>query len=80
MSKDSEISVLPSTLCWSAEPLKVELKVKMISTACFITYLFEWISDFEHVVEWTVKDSLKDSLETMKLHWLTARLEHAGEI
>ncbi len=41
---------------------------------------------FERVVEWTDKDLLKDSLlpppcgETMKLHWLTARLEHAGEI
>ncbi len=34
-------SVLTSTICWSAEPLKVALKVKMISTACFITYL-EW--------------------------------------
>ncbi len=27
-------SVLASTLCWSAEPLKVALKVKMISAAC----------------------------------------------
>ncbi len=27
-------SVLTSTLCWSAEPLKVALKVKMISAAC----------------------------------------------
>ncbi len=44
-------SVLASTLCWSAEPLKVALKVKMISTACFITYL-EWISVFERVFEW----------------------------
>ncbi len=41
---------------------------------------------FERVVEWTDKDLLKDSLlpppcgETMKLHWLTARLEHTGEI
>ncbi len=37
-------SVLVSTHCWSAEPLKVVLKVKMISTACIITYIFEWIS------------------------------------
>ncbi len=41
---------------------------------------------FERAVEWTIKDSLKDSLlplpcgEIMKLHWLTACLEHAGEI
>ncbi len=49
----------------------------MISTACFITYFFEWISAFELAVEWTVKDSLKDSLLP---HWLTARLEPAGEI
>ncbi len=27
-------SVLTSTLCWSAEPLKVALKVKMITAAC----------------------------------------------
>ncbi len=27
-------SVLASTLCWSAEPLKVAIKVKMISAAC----------------------------------------------
>ncbi len=79
-------SVLASTHCWSAEPIKVALKSKMISTACFITSLFEWISVFERVVEWTIKDSLKDSLlpppcgATMKLHWLTACLEHAGEI
>ncbi len=44
------------------------------------------ICAFELAVEWTVKDSLKDSLlslpcgEDMKLHWLTASLEHAGEI
>ncbi len=42
-------SVLTSTLCWSAEPLKVALKVKMISAALHIiiniTYL-EWISVF----------------------------------
>ncbi len=44
------------------------------------------IQPFERAVEWTVKDSLKDSLlpppcgEAMKLHWLTARLEHAGQI
>ncbi len=31
MSKESEISVLASTVCWSAETLKVVLKVKMIS-------------------------------------------------
>ncbi len=36
---------------------------------------------FERVVEWTDKDLLKNSLlpphcgDTMKLHWLTARLE-----
>ncbi len=41
---------------------------------------------FERAVEWTVKDSLKDRFllppcgETIKLPWLTARLEHAGEI
>ncbi len=51
-----EKSVSASTLCWSAEPLKVALKVKMIWTACFITYL-EWISVFERVVEWTVTHS-----------------------
>ncbi len=62
MSKESEISVLALTLCWSAEPLKVALKFKMISTACVITSLFERISVFERVVEWTVKDSIKDSL------------------
>ncbi len=79
-------AVLASTPCWSAEPFKVVLKVKMISTACFITSLFKWFSTFERAVEWTVKDSLKDSLlpppcvEGMKLHWLTARLEPAGEI
>ncbi len=51
MSKESEISVLASTLCRSAEPLKVALKVKMISPACFFTSLFELISNFEHVVK-----------------------------
>ncbi len=73
--------VLVLMLCWSAEPLKVVFNIKMISPACVITYLFEWISIFERVVvEWTIKDSLKDSLfplpcgEAMKLHWLTARL------
>ncbi len=49
-------SVLASMLCWSAEPLKVALKVKVISTACFITNL-EWISVFERAVEWTVTHS-----------------------
>ncbi len=53
MSKESEISVWASMLCWSAEPLKVALKVKMISPACVIT------SVFEHVVEWTVKTHSK---------------------
>ncbi len=83
--KESEISVPASTLCWSVEPLKVALKVIMISTTCFIKSLFEWISAFERAVEWTVKDSFKDSLllplcgATMKLHWLTAHL-HAGEM
>ncbi len=78
-------SVLASTHCWSAEPLKVALKVKMISTALY--YIPLWMNQpFERAVEWTVKDSLKDSLlpppcgETMKLDWLTARLEHAGQI
>ncbi len=35
MSKKAK-SVLTSTLCWSAEPLKVALKVKMISAALHI--------------------------------------------
>ncbi len=74
-------SVFASTLCWSAEPLKVALKVKMISTVCFITYL-EWISVFERAVERTVKDRPLPPPcgATMKLHWLTARLELASEI
>ncbi len=50
-SKKSDISVFASMLCWSAEPLKVALKVKMISTAYVITYFFEWISVFERVFE-----------------------------
>ncbi len=44
-------------------------------------YTSHWMNPpFERAVEWTVKDSLKDRLllppcgETMKLHWLTARL------
>ncbi len=60
MSKKAK-SVFALTRCWSAESLKVVLKVKMISTACFITYL--WMNrPFERAVEWTVKDSLEDSL------------------
>ncbi len=72
-----QISVFASALCWSAEPLKVALRVKNdFTSVCH--YIFLWMNQrFECVVEWTVKDSLKDSLlpppcgETMKLHWLT---------
>ncbi len=77
MSKESEISVFASALCWSAEPLKVALRVKNdFTSVCH--YIFLWMNQrFECVVEWTFKDSIKDSLlppscgETMKLHWLT---------
>ncbi len=67
-------SVLTSTLCWSAEPLKVVLKVKMISTA------FHYISRMNKrfwTCSWMNGDPLKDNLlpppcgATMKLHWLT---------
>ncbi len=52
-------SVLASTHCWSAETLKVGLKVKIILTSCFISL---WMKRrFERAVEWTVKDSLKDN-------------------
>ncbi len=44
-------SVLASTLCWSAEVLKLVLKVKMISPACLFTSLFELIRTFERVVK-----------------------------
>ncbi len=34
------------------------LKDKIILTACFIIYFFEWINVYERGVEWTVEDSL----------------------
>ncbi len=63
-------SVSASTLCWSAEPLKVALKVKM----------FHYISRMNQrfwTCSWMNGDPLKDSPlpppcgATMKLHWLT---------
>ncbi len=80
--------VLTSTLCWSAETLKVALKVKMISAALHIIITLHISNESAFwmckLVEWTVEDPLKDSPlpppcgATMKLHWLTACLEHAG--
>ncbi len=66
-------SVLALKHCWSAEPLKVALKVKMISTACFITYLFEWISHLNMLSNERLKTHSKTLLptprgETMKQH------------
>ncbi len=83
MSKESEISVWALTLCCSDEPLKVALKVYENDFNSVFNYSSLWINQpFERVVDWTVKDTLLPPPcgETMKLHWLTARLEHAGEI
>ncbi len=61
-------SVLADQQCVDAEPLKVALKVKMISIALHYISL-RMNQPFEHAVEWTVKDSLKDRSLTSALWW-----------
>ncbi len=80
-------SVLTSTLCWSAEPLKVALKVKMISAALhiIITLHISNESAFLNVQlneRWpTQRQSLTATVWSNNETALTeTRLEHAGEI
>ncbi len=80
-------SVLTTTLCWSAEPLKVALKVKMISAALhiIITLHISNESAFLNVQlneRWpTQRQSLTATVWRNNETALTeTRLKHAGEI
>ncbi len=47
-----EKSVLTSTLCWSAEPLNVTLKVKMISAALHIIITLHILNESAFLNVW----------------------------
>ncbi len=91
VSKESEIPVWASMLCWSTELFKVTLSVNIISTACVIKIDWSLHISLNETVLLNLQlnerlKTLKDSLLSppcsveMKLHWLTARLEHVWNI
>ncbi len=80
-------SVLTSTLCWSAEPLKVALKVKMISAALHIIITLHISNESAYLnvqlnERWpTQRQSLTATVWRNNETALTeTRLKHAAEI